>query len=66
MAETGQPALPADWVQQFQNGQLAADDARVLAELRRLADAVDPADSLAVFANVDVPEIDEPEQPSAP
>jgi hypothetical protein len=65
MNQPAQPVLPADWVQQLQSGALPVDDARVLDELRRLAADVDPADSLAVFANVDVPEIDEPESPTA-
>jgi hypothetical protein len=47
----------ADWVSQLQAGILPAD-VDPLAELRALAADLDPADSLAVFANVDVPEID--------
>ncbi|KAF5994166.1 hypothetical protein ACH4PR_26585 [Streptomyces mirabilis] len=45
------------WVQQLQDGTLP-DDVDPLEELHRLAADLDPADSLAVFANVDVPEID--------
>ncbi|MCI4066143.1 hypothetical protein MRQ36_27785 [Micromonospora sp. R77] len=47
----------ADWVSQLQAGTLPAD-VDPLAELQALAADLDPADSLAVFANVDVPEID--------
>jgi hypothetical protein len=47
----------ADWVRQLQDGTLPAD-VDPLAELRHLADDLDPADSIAIFANVDVPEID--------
>jgi hypothetical protein len=46
-----------DWVQQLQDGTLPTGF-NPLEELRRLASELDPADSLAVFANVDVPEID--------
>jgi len=46
-----------DWVQQLQDGTLP-DGVDPLQELHRLAADLDPADSLAVFANVDVPEID--------
>lgn len=63
MTDDGQPGLPADWILHLQDGRLASDDPRIRAELSRLADAMDPADGLAVFANVDVPEIDEPQPP---
>jgi hypothetical protein len=46
-----------DWVRQLQEGTLPAE-IDPLTELRALAADLDPADSLAVFANVDVPEID--------
>ncbi|MGV9565152.1 hypothetical protein [Streptomyces sp. NPDC003480] len=46
-----------DWVQQLQDGTLP-HGFDPLEELHRLAADLDPADSLAVFANVDVPEID--------
>ncbi|MDF2272635.1 hypothetical protein P2Q00_45670 [Streptomyces coacervatus] len=46
-----------DWVQQLQDGTLP-HSIDPLDELHRLAADLDPADSLAVFANVDVPEID--------
>jgi hypothetical protein len=46
-----------DWVRQLQDGTLPAE-IDPLTELRALAADLDPADSLAVFANVDVPEID--------
>ncbi|MFI2199706.1 hypothetical protein ACH47Z_02740 [Streptomyces sp. NPDC020192] len=46
-----------DWVQQLQDGTLP-QSIDPLEELHRLAADLDPADSLAVFANVDVPEID--------
>lgn len=48
-----------DWVSQLQAGILPPD-VDPLAELRALAADLDPADSLAIFANVDVPEIDVP------
>jgi hypothetical protein len=48
---------PLDWVAQLQAGTLS-NDVDPLTELQRLAEDLDPADSLAVFANVDVPEID--------
>lgn len=47
-----------EWVRRLQEGSLPAD-VDPLAELRRLAADLDPADSVAVFANVDVPEIDD-------
>ncbi|MGW4464319.1 hypothetical protein [Micromonospora sp. NBC_01796] len=46
-----------DWVRRLQDGTLPAE-IDPLTELRTLAADLDPADSLAVFANVDVPEID--------
>lgn len=48
----------ADWVGQLQAGTLPAD-IDPLTELRILAENLDPADTIAIFANVDVPEIDE-------
>jgi hypothetical protein len=56
-----------DWVQQLQDGTLP-DSVDPLEELHRLAADLDPADSLAVFANVDVPEIDiaDDTEPTAP
>jgi hypothetical protein len=49
----------SDWVRQLQDGTLPPE-VDPLTELRRLAADFDPADSIAVFANVDVPEIDDP------
>jgi hypothetical protein len=46
-----------DWVRQLQDGTLPPE-VDPLVELRNLAADLDPADSIAVFANVDVPEID--------
>jgi hypothetical protein len=53
-----------DWVRQLHDGTLPVDF-DPLTELRRLAADLDPADSLAVFASVDVPEIDAPLEPGA-
>lgn len=50
---------PIDWVSQLQAGDLPSD-IDPLVELRALAADLDPADSIAIFANVDVPEIDLP------
>lgn len=47
------------WLAQLQGGALPPS-VDPLVELRKLADDLDPADSLAVFVNVDVPEIDLP------
>jgi len=48
---------PLDWVAQLQSGTLP-EGVDPLVMLQRLAEDLDPADGLAVFANVDVPEID--------
>ncbi|MFG1602678.1 hypothetical protein [Actinoplanes sp. NPDC049265] len=56
MSEDG-PSRPLNWLSALQSGTLP-DDVDPLAELQQLAADLDPADSLAVFANVDVPEID--------
>lgn len=48
---------PFSWVALLQQGRLPPS-IDPLTELRILASNLDPADSLAVFANVDVPEID--------
>ncbi|GLY95812.1 hypothetical protein [Actinoplanes sp. NBRC 103695] len=50
-------SLPVDWVAELRSGSLPID-VDPLRELQRLAKDLDPADSLALFANVDVPEID--------
>jgi hypothetical protein len=54
-----------DWVSQLQAGSLPPE-IDPLHELRALAADLDPADSLAIFANVDVPEIDLPADDEPP
>jgi hypothetical protein len=49
----------ADWVGQLQAGTIPPD-IDPLEELRILAEHLDPGDTIAIFANIDVPEIDEP------
>ena len=58
MAPVNGDAQRTNWVTQLQDGTLPPG-VDALAELRRLAADLDPADSIAIFANVDVPEIDD-------
>jgi hypothetical protein len=53
-----------DWVRWLQQDSLP-EGFDPLEELLNLAAELDPADSLAVFANVDVPEIDVPDDAAA-
>ncbi|MFI5938321.1 hypothetical protein [Actinoplanes sp. NPDC051494] len=52
-----EPFGTPDWLLRLRAGTLPADE-DPLVHLQRLAEELDPADSLAVFTNVDVPEID--------
>lgn len=49
--------VPSDWIRQLREGTLPAN-VHPLEMLQKLADALDPDESFAIFANVDVPEID--------
>lgn len=53
----GRESRSLEWLGRLQDGTLP-ENFDPLVELQRLAEDLDPADSLAVFANVDVPEID--------